>query len=171
MRLFIAALLTATSLFGLSETTDTMQADFVQTITDDKNTTITYRGDMLAKRPSMAMWHYREPFEKTVYISANDVTIVEPELEQAIVKKLDSSIDILAVLASAQQVAKERYTAFYNAKEYDITMHGNKIKTIRYTDAFDNKITIVFDKQLINRSIDDGRFKAVIPDGFDLISE
>lgn len=171
MRLFFAALLTVTSLFALSETTDTMQADFVQTITDDKNTTITYRGDMLAKRPNMAMWHYSEPFEKTVYIAANSVTIVEPELEQAIVKKLDSSIDILAVLASAQQVAKERYTAYYNTKEYDIAMHGDKIRTIRYTDAFDNKVTIVFDRQLINRAIDDSRFKAVIPEGFDIISE
>ncbi len=171
MRLFFTALLCVTSLFALSETTDTMQADFVQTITDDKNSTITYRGEMLAKRPDMTMWHYKEPFEKMVYISANNVTIVEPELEQAIVKKLDGSIDILGILASARQVAKERYAAYYNAKEYDITMQGDKIKTIRYTDGFDNKITIVFDKQLINRPIDNGRFKAVIPDGFDLISE
>ena len=171
MRLFFSVLLFATSLFALGENIDTMQADFIQTITDDKNSTITYRGEMLAKRPNMTMWHYKEPFEKKVYISEKEVTIVEPELEQAIVRKLDGSIDILAILASSRQIAKESYAAYYNAKEYDITMQDGKIKTIRYTDTFDNKVTIVFDKQLINRSIDNGRFKAVIPDGFDLISE
>ena len=171
MRHFFTVLLCATSLFALGETTDTMQADFVQTITDDKNSTITYRGEMLAKRPDMSMWHYREPFEKTVYVASKNVTIVEPELEQAIVRKLDGTIDILGILASARKVSKENYTAHYNAKEYDITVQGDKIKTIRYTDAFDNRVGIVFDKQLINRPIDDGRFKAIIPDGFDVISE
>jgi outer membrane lipoprotein carrier protein len=171
MRRFFTVLLCATSLFALGETTDTMQADFVQTITDDKNSTITYSGEMLAKRPDMSMWHYREPFEKTVYIASKNVTIVEPELEQAIVRKLDSTIDILGILASARKVSKENYAAYYNAKEYDITVQGDKIKSIRYTDAFDNRVSIVFDKQLINRPIDDGRFKAVIPDGFDVISE
>jgi outer membrane lipoprotein carrier protein len=171
MRLFFTVILCATSLFALGETTDTMQADFVQTITDDKNSTITYRGEMLAKRPDMSMWHYKDPFEKTVYISSKNVTIVEPELEQVIVKKLDDSIDVLGILASARKIAKERYAAYYNDKEYDITMQGDTIKTIRYTDTFDNKVSIVFDKQLINRSIDDGRFKAAIPDGYDVISE
>jgi outer membrane lipoprotein carrier protein len=171
MRLFFTVLLCAASLFALGETTDTMQADFVQTITDDKNSTITYRGEMLAKRPDMSMWHYREPFEKTVYIASKSVTIVEPELEQAIIRKLDGTIDILGILASARKVSKENYAAYYNTKEYDITVQGDKIKSIRYTDAFDNRVSIVFDKQLINRPIDDGRFKAVIPDGFDVISE
>jgi outer membrane lipoprotein carrier protein len=171
MRLFSLFLLSATSLFALGETTNTMQADFVQTITDDKNSTITYRGDMLAKRPNMTMWHYKEPVEKNVYISAQNVTVVEPELEQAIVKKLDGSIDILAILASARNEGKNSYIAYYNAKEYHITLQGDKIKTIRYTDAFDNKVSIVFDKQQINQTIEDSRFRAAIPDDFDVISE
>ncbi|MCJ7765380.1 MAG: LolA-like outer membrane lipoprotein chaperone [Thiovulaceae bacterium] len=171
MRLLFIALLSITSLFALSETTDTMQADFVQTITDDRNSTITYRGEMLAKRPNMARWHYTEPVEKNVYITAKKVTIVEPLLEQAIIKKIDNSIDILAILASAKSDKKNSYSAYYNDKEYHITVQGDKIQTIHYTDAFDNKVSIVFDKQQINHSIDNSRFKAMIPEDFDIISE
>ena len=117
------------------------------------------------------MWHYKEPIEKSVYISARDVTIVEPELEQAVIRKLGSGIDILAILASAQREGKNSYRAYHNDKEYHITVEGDKIKTIGYTDAFDNKVKIVFDRQLINQQIDDSRFKAVIPEEFDIISE
>jgi outer membrane lipoprotein carrier protein len=171
MRLLLAALLSISSLFAISEKTDTMQADFVQTISDDKNNTITYRGDMLAKRPNMAMWHYIEPVEKRVYVTARNVTVVEPELEQVIIKKLNGSVDILAILAAAEHLEKNRYRAYYSGKEYLVSVKGDKIDTISYTDAFDNRVNIIFHKQQINQMIEDSRFKATIPQDFDIISE
>jgi len=171
MRLLFATLLFATALFAISEKTDTMQADFVQTITDDKNSTITYRGDMLAKRPSMALWNYKEPIQKSVYVTARNVTVIEPELEQVIIKKLNGSVDILAILAAAEQIGKNSYRAYYSGKEYLISVKDDQINTISYTDAFDNRVSIVFDKQQINQKIEDSRFKATIPQDFDIISE
>ncbi len=171
MRLLLATLLSISSLFAISEKTDTMRADFVQTITDDRNSTITYRGDMLAKRPNMAMWHYKEPIEKSVYVTARNVTVVEPELEQVIIKKIDDNIDILAILAAAKHLDKNNYRAYYSGKEYQISVKDDKIKTISYTDAFDNRVRIVFDKQQINQQIEDSRFKAAFPQDFDIISE
>lgn len=171
MRLFVLALLSALTLFAIGENTDTMEASFVQTITDDKNSTITYKGDMLAKRPNMTMWHYRKPIEKSVYITAQSVTIVEPELEQAIVKKIGNSIDILAILASAHKESKNHYTAYYNNKEYHITLQSNTIKAISYTDTFDNIVKITFSKQQINQKIDDSRFTINIPADFDIIKD
>lgn len=171
MRLIYITLLLLSPLFAISEKTDTMRADFVQTITDDKNSTITYSGTMLAKRPSMAMWHYKEPIEKTVLITASDVTIIEPELEQAIIKKLDSSIDILAILASAKRHTKESYIAFYDNKEYLITIQDDMIKAISYTDTFDNIVRIVFTAQQINKPISDHLFEAEIPADYDIIKE
>ena len=171
MRIIFVALLVLTPLFAISEKTNTMQADFVQTITDDKNSTITYKGEMLAKRPSMAMWHYKKPIEKTVYITATNVTIVEPELEQAIIKRLDNSIDILSILASAKKEGKNSYTAFYQGKEYYITMHANMIDSISYTDAFDNLVKIIFTAQQINKGLNNSLFKADIPADFDIIKD
>lgn len=171
MRILFIALLAVLPLLAISEKTDTMKADFVQTITDDKDSTITYSGNMLAKRPNMALWHYKEPIEKSVYITAESVTIVEPELEQAIVKRLGNSIDILAILASAKKDAKNSYSVLYDNKEYHVTMQDNMIKAISYTDAFDNLVKIVFSAQKINKSIDNSRFKADIPVDFDIIKD
>ena len=171
MRIILVALLAVLPLFAISEKTDTMKANFVQTITDEKNSTITYSGSMLAKRPNMALWHYKEPIEKMVYITAESVTIVEPELEQAIVKRLGGSIDILAILASAKRETKNNYSVLYDNKEYHVVMQENMIKAISYTDAFDNLVKIVFSKQLINKKIKDSRFKADVPADFDIIKD
>ncbi len=171
MRILFIALFVLSPLFAISEKTDTMKADFVQTITDDKNSTITYKGSMLAKRPNMALWHYKEPIEKTVYITASSITIVEPEIEQAIIKRLGNSIDILAILASAKRDGKNSYTAFYNNKEYHIAIQDDMIKAISYTDAFDNVVKIVFTAQQINKKINDSRFEADIPADFDIIKD
>jgi len=171
MRTLLIAFFTVTSLLAIGEHTNTMQADFTQTITNDKNSTITYQGNMLAKRPSLAFWHYTEPIEKSVYITAQSATIVEPELEQAIVKKLDNSIDILAILASAKRESKDRYSAMYDDKEYRIEMKKGHIHSITYSDAFDNVVKITFSKQIINKKISDTKFQAVIPLDYDLIKD
>lgn len=171
MRIIFVALLTLSPLFAISEKTETMTADFTQTIVNEKKGTITYKGTMSAKRPNMAIWHYREPIDKTVYITAENVTVVEPELEQAIVRTLDETIDILAILASARKTGKESYTALYKSKEYNITMQKEMIKAISFTDAFDNIVTIVFTGQLVNHKISDSEFNAVIPADFDIIKD
>ena len=171
MRIIFVALLALTPLFAIGEKTETMQAQFVQTITDDKKSTITYKGTMSAKRPSMAMWHYIEPVDKKIYITAEKVTIVEPELEQAIEKRLSNTIDILAILASAQKEGKNSYVASYNDKEYYIALKNNMINTITYHDAFDNTVKIVFSAQKINQKLDNTHFDAIIPDDFDIIRD
>ena len=171
MRTLLIALFTITSLFAIGEETNTMQADFTQTITDDKNKTITYKGDMMVKRPSLALWHYKDPIEKRVYITAHKATIIEPELEQAIIKKLDNSIDILAILASAKKESKDHYNAVYNDKTYHIKMIKRQIHSITYSDTFDNTVKITFTKQQINKNISDSKFSAVIPVDYDLIKD
>jgi len=171
MRIIFIALLTLSPLFAIGEKTETMHATFIQTITDDKNSTITYEGTMSAKQPNMALWHYTKPVDKTIYIDTQKVTIVEPELEQAIVKRLDNTIDILAILASAQKEGKNSYIATYNDKNYYISLQNNKIKSIHYSDAFDNTVKIIFSAQKINVKIDNSYFKAQIPDDFDVIKD
>ncbi len=171
MRIIFATLIAISPLFAIGEKTETMSAHFIQTITDDKNSTITYEGSMSAKRPNMAKWHYTKPVDKTIYITAKEVTIVEPELEQAIVKHLGNTIDILAILASAQKESKNSYVATYNDKEYRIALQESKIKTITYYDAFENTVKIIFSAQQINHKIDNSHFKAHIPADFDIIKD
>ena len=171
MRLLFIALLAVSPLFALGEKSTTMQANFIQTITDDKNSTITYEGTMSAKRPNMAMWHYLKPVDKSIYITSNDVTIVEPELEQAIIKHLTNTIDILAILASAKKVGKDSYVALYGDKEYHVLIQDEIIERITFKDAFDNTVKIIFSKQKINEKIPDTVYEAVIPEDFDIIKD
>jgi len=171
MRLLLIALLSVAPLFALGEKSTTMQANFIQTITDDKNSTITYEGTMSAKRPNMAMWHYLKPVDKSIYITANEVTIVEPELEQAIIKHLANTIDILAILASAKKVGKNSYLALYGDKEYQVHIRNDIIENITFQDAFDNTVQIIFSKQKINKKILNSVYEAVIPEDFDIIED
>jgi len=171
MRIIFITLFSYMTLFALGEEIKTMQADFVQTITDDKNSTLTYYGELTAKRPNLARWHYSRPIEKTVYITTSQVTIVEPELEQAIIKHLSNSIDILAILASAKKVKDTHYTAYYDDKEYHITLKKKHITTLYYYDAFDNKVEIHFSKQKINHTVDNSTFQADIPQDYDIIED
>ena len=171
MRLVLTTLLTLTSLYGIGENTVTMKANFTQTITNDKNNTITYSGDMLAKRPNLTMWHYAKPVEKTVYITTSNVTIIEPELEQVIIKQLENSIDILAILAAATKVTENQYNAYYHDKEYKINLENSEIKTISYHDAFDNLVVITFTTRKVNAPIEDALFYPSIPRDFDIIRD
>jgi len=171
MRILLIAFFTVTSLLAIGENTNTMQSNFTQTITNDKNSTITYKGNLLVKRPSLALWHYVEPIEKSVYITARNVTIVEPELEQAIVKKLDNNVDILAILASAKKESTNHYSAMYDDKQYLIEMKEGLIHSITYNDTFENIVTITFTKQKINKKISNTKFKPIIPLDFDIIKD
>ncbi len=171
MRLILTTLLTLTSLYAISENTTTMQANFTQTITNDKNNTITYSGDMIAKRPNLTMWHYSKPVDKTVYITTSNVTIIEPELEQVIIKQLENSIDILAILAAATKVTESEYSAHYQGKAYKIGLEKREIRSISYNDAFDNLVTITFTSRKINAPIDDALFYPSIPEDFDIIRD
>ena len=171
MRTLLIALFTVTSLLAIGENTNTMQANFTQTITNDRNSTITYKGNLLVKRPSLALWHYVEPIEKSVYITSSSATIIEPELEQAIVKKLDNSVDILAILASAKKESTNHYSAMYDDKQYLIEMKEGFIHSITYSDAFENIVQITFSKQKINKKISDAKFEAIIPLDYDIIKD
>ncbi len=171
MKKIVTSLLLCHSLFALGESTTTLEADFVQTIVDDQNATITYKGDMLAKRPNQALWHYSKPVEKSVFIIDKTITVVEPELEQVIIKKLQNTIDILGILSSAKKTSPNHYTAYYHENSYHIVMDKKVLKSISYIDAFENSVTLKFSNQKRNHKISEARFNIVIPEDFDVIKD
>lgn len=148
-----------------------MEAAFTQTVTNDKNNTLLYSGYMYAKEPYKTFWHYKKPFEKSLYISGDKITIVQPDLEQAIVKTLDENINILAILRSAQKMKNGHYLARYNENRYEIVLEKKMIKSIHYKTPFDHQVVITFTDPKVNQVIDNQIFKAQIPDDFDIISE
>ncbi|MEA3228286.1 MAG: LolA-like outer membrane lipoprotein chaperone, partial [Campylobacterota bacterium] len=97
------------SVFASFEDIYSFQADFLQTVTDDKNKVLTYDGNISASKPQNALWNYKNPVNKSVYINSDSVTIVEPEIEQVIIKKLESSFNFFNMLKNSKKIKKDTY--------------------------------------------------------------
>ncbi|HUH41695.1 MAG TPA: LolA-like outer membrane lipoprotein chaperone [Sulfurimonas sp.] len=171
MKLFFIALFITAELFASLDSITSFDADFVQSITDEKNKTISYTGHIIATKPQNARWSYFKPVKKEVYINDYDVTIVEPEIEQVIIRRIESNFDFFKMIANAKEDSKDSYTAKYGDTLFNIKKSGNLIESISYLDEFENRVTIVFKNQKQNQSINKILFMPSYPLEFDIIRD
>jgi len=169
MKQKILLLLFATASFANIQNINSFEADFKQSIVNDQNKTILYYGHIIASKPQYALWKYTKPIEKSVYILPNRAIIVEPELEQAIIKKIGKNFDFFKLIQNAQKISNNKYLARYNNNTFIITIHKNMIKSISYKDELENSVTINFTNQIENKKIDKKEFEPNIPDDYDII--
>jgi outer membrane lipoprotein carrier protein len=120
------------------------QASFTQSIVNNSNKEILYNGSIYIKQPSNALWKYIDPIEKNVYILANKVIIVEPDLEQVIISTLKEEINILNLLKNSSKISKTKYEANVYDKKYILTIKNGQLTQINYKDEIENKVTIYF---------------------------
>ena len=149
----------------------TFSADFEQRITDENREVISYKGHVWADKNNQALWVYSSPISKKVYIQGGDVKIVEEELEQVIIKKLNKDIDFLALLKEAKKVTKDQYRAVYLDNTYTIYTNNVSVKRISYIDNFANKVEIIFTAQKQNETIENSIFEYTVPEDFDILRE
>jgi outer membrane lipoprotein carrier protein len=160
-----------TSLFAFGESIQSFEADFTQTVTDEENKVLKYKGTMHSKRPSLVLWNYTSPINKKIYVDKKRAVIVEAELEQAIIKHLRGEIDFFEILAKAKATDKSHYIAYYKDLEFTIEEENGVIISLAYTDQLENKVLISFTNQKQNRPIEDTFFIPKIPKDFDIIRE
>jgi len=149
----------------------TFEASFIQTITNPSGNKVQYNGLIYIKEPSQIKWQYNNPIEKFVYIKRNTVTIIEPELEQAIVTKLDQEINIINLLKNAQQINENSYISHFNNVDYSLVLENKILKEISYVDAIENKVLISFKNVQQNHQINEKTFNFTIPLEFDVIKK
>lgn len=159
------------NLFGFAENLNTFSAHFVQTVEDEKKSVIKYSGDIKAKRPNMAMWNYVSPVKKEIYIKDQDLVIIEPEIEQVILKKVGNTIAFFEMLKNAKKIDNDTYKAKYEKLNITIHLKNNKIDSITYLDELENHVKIQFTNQLENQKIEDQVFKAKIPADYDVVTQ
>ncbi len=147
------------------------QADFTQSVTDDKKKVLTYSGSVLASKPQNALWRYSKPVNKDVYINSRRVTIIEPEIEQVIIKNIESNFDFFNMIKNAKEVKENVYTAMYKNSEFTITTKEKLIESISYIDEFENRVEVVFENQIQNNKIDEELFVPNIPLEFDIVRD
>lgn len=171
MKLLLLLLLTIMPIFASLDNITSFEADFLQSITDEKDKTLNYSGHVIASKPQNARWSYEKPVKKDVFISNFEVTIVEPEIEQVIIKKLESNFDFFKIISNAKKVKENRYMANYRDSEFTIIKNNNLIESISYLDKFENRVKIVFKNQRQNQNIDETVFRPIFPLEFDIIRD
>ena len=147
------------------------KANFKQTITDDKKKVLIYKGDLVAQKPQNALWRYSSPVKKDVYINSRNVTIIEPEIEQAIVKEIESNFDFFRMIHNAKKVDKNHLIAHYKNSKFTIEIDNENILSISYIDEFENDVKITFTQQIVNKDYHEDTFIPKIPLEFDIIRD
>ena len=171
MKYLFTLLLSSTLAFASFDGLNSFQADFTQSVTDDKNKSLVYKGHVVASKPQNAVWNYMEPIKKDVYISKYSVTIIEPEIEQVIIRRIDASLDFFNMIQNAKEIEKNRYEANYKESKFTITTNNKLIESISYLDEFENNVKIVFKNQKQNEKISRELFTPKYSLEFDVIRD
>jgi len=171
VKYFFLAILISIELFASFDNITSFEADFTQSITDDKNKTLVYSGHIVALKPQNAKWSYIKPVKKDVFINDFEVTIVEPEIEQVIVRKLESNFDFFKMISNAKKIEENKYLTHYKDSKFTIIKNGSLIESISYLDEFENRIKIVFKNQKQNQAINKAVFTPLFPLNFDIIRD
>jgi len=136
----------------------TLKADFTQTLTNDKNNTITYQGTLFIKKPFDIVWDYKKPIKKTIYITSYQVVVFEPEIYQAIITKNSKEINPLKILKNAKKISSDLMVSRFKDKEYKIFHNSSNILKITFKDIANNNVKIIFNTYQKNIEIDDKVF-------------
>ncbi len=149
----------------------TFHSEFIQTVTNDQNKTLHYKGELFFKAPNLAKWIYRSPMPKEIYIKNYQVIIIDKALEQVFVKRLDSNFDFQKLLKSAKKITPKHYQAKYNDKLFNIFLKDGILRQIFYVDELGNKVQIDFLHPKQNLSIDNQVFQFRFNPSWDVIYE
>jgi len=159
-------------IFKLSALTlQNFNASFKQIITDEYNKTIGYSGLITAQTPSNVVYHYTSPMKKSLFLLDKKIIIVEDELEQIIVRRLKSEINLFELLKNAKENDNGTFTSKYKGFTFYIKKKNNLPKSIKYSDELDNTIQIEFFNIKTNIKLDKDTFKPNIPPFYDVIKE
>ena len=171
MKFIFIFIIITTYLHSSLKDINSFEADFIQSITDDKKNVLTYTGHIIASKPQNAKWNYIKPIQKEVYINRFEVTIIEPEIEQVIIKRVELEFDFFNMIGKAKEIKENIYLAKYNNSEFTIILSEKLIKSIIYIDEFENNVEIVFKNQKQNNKIDLKKFTPIFPLYYDIIRD
>ena len=155
MRKFLIASLVAVCSFGAGLNFKSLQSDFTQTVFSEGKS-VNYKGS---------------PTPKRIYFDKDKVVVIEDELEQAIISRLDDTPNLTQVLAHAEQIQPTLYKAIYDGIEYFITIKNTLPTTIDYKDKLSNKIKITLNNPVKDALIPKETLTPVIPQGYDIVNQ
>ena len=171
---------------------DTITARFSQLSLDGSGTQLQETaGEMSVKRPGLFYWHTDAPQEQTMISDGQKVTLWDPDLEQATIKKLDQRLTQTPALLLSGDVSKISESFDITSKQagdvMDFTLkpktkdtlfdslrlsfRGGKINDMQLIDSVGQRTNILFNGVVVNQPIPASKFKFDIPKGADVIQE
>lgn len=167
MKKMIILALFACFAFGFDTNFKTFSSDFVQSVSNAQSK-IDYTGSFVLTQDK-AFWDYKTPNNKQIYIKNKDIIILEPDLEQAILSKLDQIPNLSEIFKNAKKQDESTYSAKYQQILYTIKLENGEISSISYKDDLDNSVTIKLFHQKRDFALDESVFEAKIPSHYDIL--
>lgn len=181
-----------TRLTQLLEQSTTIDAKFSQLTLDAGGTSLQETtGQMTVKRPGLFYWHTDAPNEQVVVSDGKNVTLWDPDLEQATIKKLDVRLNQTPALLLSGDVSKISQSFDITSREegevmdftlkpktkdtlFDslrVSFRKGLINDMQLIDSVGQRTNILFNGVKANQSVPDSRFTFNVPKGADIIQE
>ncbi|MEJ5863194.1 outer membrane lipoprotein chaperone LolA [Pseudomonas farsensis] len=176
----------------LLEKSQTIDARFTQmTVGAGGSSLQQTAGQMTVKRPGLFYWHTDAPQEQVVVSDGKTVTLWDPDLEQATVKKLDvrlnqtpalllsgdvSKISQSFDISSTQQGEVMNFTLKPKTKDtlfdaLNVSFRKGLINNMQLIDSVGQRTDILFSDVKANQPVAASKFTFDIPKGADVIKE
>lgn len=174
------------------ETSKTISAGFSQLTLDGSGTQLQETtGQMAVQRPGLFYWHTDAPAEQVVVSDGKKVTLWDPDLEQATIKKLDERLTETPALLLSGDISKISQSFDITSKQQgdviDFTLKPKTKDTLfdslrlsfrkglvndmQLIDSVGQRTNILFSGVKANEPIPASKFKFVVPEGADVIQE
>lgn len=166
-----------------------IQADFTQISLDELgHAKQTSTGVFYLQQPGKFRWNYKQPYAQQIVSKEGKVWFYDADLEQVIIKKIDSSIgDTPALLLSGSVKLAEKYTITQHAQDGDVLWlkltPRNTESSFKYiliglkkgvlygmelSDNFGQLTQIIFSNVTTPETLDASLFEFVAPEGTDV---
>lgn len=180
----------ADRLTRILEPLTTYVADFDQQILDGSGQRLqSASGEMWLARPGRFRWEVDAPYSQVVVSDGEQVTLYDPDLEQATIQPLDQRVTHTPalLLSGSAEALTENYTVASNQRgvtevftltprsadtlfeTLQLTFHSERLGGLQMTDSTGQQTAIEFDNVKQNGTIEDSRFSVELPDGTDVI--
>ncbi|WP_409487904.1 outer membrane lipoprotein chaperone LolA [Pseudomonas promysalinigenes] len=176
----------------LLEKSQTIKANFSQLTLDAGGTSLQETtGKMVVQRPGLFYWHTNAPQEQLVVSDGKNVTLWDPDLEQATVKKLDQRLNQTPALLLSGDVSKISQSFDITSKQqgevmdftlkpktkdtlFDslrVSFRKGLINDMQLVDGVGQRTNILFNGVKANQAVPANQFRFDIPKGADVIRE
>ena len=180
------------SLKNLLDKSQTLTARFSQLTLDAGGTQLQETaGEMAVQRPGLFYWHAEGKAEQTIVSDGQKVTLWDPDLEQATIKKLDPRLNQTPALLLSGDVSKISDSFDITSKQtsnvieftlkpkskdtlfdtLSLSFGNGVINNMRLVDSVGQRTDILFSGVKANQPVPASKFKFDIPKGADVIQE